>query len=114
MKYLALIASSATLLCCGLPALLVFLGFGAVVASIVGTVPFLVVLSQYKLAVFGGSALMIALASFVSGRAGACLIDARKDDCQRLKNASRYVLIASTTLWIVGFSAAFVLPRLIS
>lgn len=114
MRYLALIASSATLLCCGLPALLVFMGFGAVVASVVGTLPILVVLSQHKLTVFGGSALIILLAWAISKRASSCPIDERKDDCQQLKKASRIVLMASAALWLAGFSAAFILPRLLS
>lgn len=114
MRYLALIASSATLLCCGLPALLVFLGFGAVVASVVSSLPFLVVLSQHKLAVFGAAALIILLAWIISNRASSCPIGERKDDCQQLKRASRIVLMASTVLWVIGFSSAFVLPRLFS
>ena len=114
MRYLALIASSATILCCGLPALLVFMGFGAVVASVVSSLPILVVLSKYKLAVFGGSALTIILAWIISNRARSCPIGEQKDDCQQLKKASRLVLMASTALWVAGFSAAFVLPKLFS
>jgi len=114
MRYLALLASSATLLCCGLPALLVFMGFGAVVASVVSSLPILVVLSKYKLAVFGSSAFTILLAWFISNRASLCPIGERKDDCRQLKKASRIVLMASTALWVVGFSTAFVLPKLLS
>jgi hypothetical protein len=114
MRYLALIASSATLLCCGLPALLVFMGFGAVVASLVSTLPILVVLSQHKLAVFGGSALTILIAWMISTKSKTCLIEHRREDCRRLKKASRIVLVASTVFWAVGFSAAYLLPRLLS
>lgn len=114
MRYVALFASSATVLCCGLPALLVFMGFGAVVASAVSSFPFLIVLSQHKLAVFSASALIILLAWTISNTANACPIDEQKHTCQRLKKVSHFILMLSTVLWVIGFSAAFVMPRLFS
>ena len=49
----ALLASSATLVCCVLPALLVALGAGATLAGLVTAVPQLVWLSEHKPPVFG-------------------------------------------------------------
>jgi mercuric ion transport protein len=112
MKFLALLASLSTLLCCGLPALLVFLGFGAVLASIVSSFPFIVVLSQYKLLVFSGSAFLILVAWLVSGRAKSCPVNGSvNEDCQQLKTTSSFLLLISACLWILGFSVAFILPR---
>jgi hypothetical protein len=48
----SLFTSSGTLVCCALPALLVALGAGAALSSLVSAVPALVVLSEYKEAVF--------------------------------------------------------------
>ena len=45
----SLFASSSTLICCALPALLVALGAGAALSSLVSAVPQLVVLSEHKL-----------------------------------------------------------------
>ncbi|WP_159518586.1 hypothetical protein [Sunxiuqinia indica] len=44
----SLFTSFSTLLCCALPALLVTLGMGAVVAGLVSDLPWLVTLSKYK------------------------------------------------------------------
>lgn len=56
----ALAASTSTLLCCALPSLLVFLGLGATVASVVASVPLLVALSQHKAWVFTAAGVLIA------------------------------------------------------
>ncbi|AMC11782.1 hypothetical protein Lupro_11100 [Lutibacter profundi] len=45
---LSLFTSFSTLLCCALPALLVTLGFGAVMAGLISDLPFLRTLSLYK------------------------------------------------------------------
>lgn len=45
---LALFASLGTLICCAVPLLLVTLGFGAAVASLTSTVPWLIPLSERK------------------------------------------------------------------
>jgi len=57
----ALLASSATLVCCVLPAVLVALGAGAVLAGLVTAVPQLVWLSEHKALVFGGAAALLAV-----------------------------------------------------
>lgn len=56
----ALAASVSTLLCCALPSLLVFLGLGATVASLVASVPWLVTLSRHKGWAFGAAGVLIA------------------------------------------------------
>ena len=56
----ALLASSATLVCCVLPAVLVALGAGAALAGLVTAVPQLVWLSEHKALVFGGAAALLA------------------------------------------------------
>ena len=50
---LSLVTSAGTLVCCALPALLVTLGAGATLAGIVGTAPWLIALSKYKILTFG-------------------------------------------------------------
>ncbi len=56
----ALTASVGTLVCCGLPSLLVFLGLGATVASLVASLPWLVVLSRHKAWMFLAAGMLIA------------------------------------------------------
>jgi hypothetical protein len=58
----ALFASSGTLVCCALPALLVAVGAGAALSSLVSAVPQLVWISEHKLGVFSFAAVMLAFA----------------------------------------------------
>ncbi len=48
-----------TLVCCALPITLVAIGAGSVMASVVASAPWLVVLSQYKAWVFGFSVVLL-------------------------------------------------------
>lgn len=59
ISILSLFTSFSTLLCCALPALLVTLGLGAVMAGLASDLPFLRTLSQYKEWVFSIATLLI-------------------------------------------------------
>src|SRR6202795_344048 len=48
LSYLSLFTSLGTLVCCALPSLLVLLGLGATVATVLSEVPWLVTLSHHK------------------------------------------------------------------
>lgn len=65
----ALLASSATLVCCVLPAVMVSLGAGAVVVGIVSAVPQLIWLSEHKALVFGVAGVMLIASGFMLARA---------------------------------------------
>jgi hypothetical protein len=67
---LSLLASSGTLVCCALPALLVALGAGAVLSSLVSAVPQLVWLSEHKEALFGFAGLMLTASGWLQWRSG--------------------------------------------
>ena len=111
----ALLASSGTLVCCALPALLVTLGAGAVLSSLVAAVPQLVWLSEHKALVFGFAALMLGVAGSLQWRQrhAPCPIDATlRDACLRTRRTSRRVYFASVTLFAVGAWFAFVQPLL--
>lgn len=107
---LSLFASTGTLLCCALPALLVTLGAGAALAGLVGTAPWLVALSRYKVWLFAGSALLLLLAFWLSRRAARlpCPADPRAAAaCIRLRRFSAAVLLLSAATWAIGFFFAF-------
>src|SRR5207248_11385470 len=59
LNYLSLFTSVGTLLCCALPSLLVLLGLGATVATVLSAVPWLVTLSHHKLWVFAIAGVLI-------------------------------------------------------
>lgn len=69
----ALFASSATLICCVLPAALVALGAGAALAGLVAAVPQLIWLSEHKSGVFGVAAALLAISGAAFGTAEASL-----------------------------------------
>jgi hypothetical protein len=116
LGYLGLFTSVGTLLCCAVPSLLVLLGLGATVASVLASAPWLVALSRHKTWVFAASALLIAgnfyyvyrLAPGLLARTGACDVD--DPSCARASRTSRGLLWMSALLLVTGFSVAYLLP----
>jgi hypothetical protein len=111
----ALLASSATLVCCVLPAVIVSLGAGAALVGLISTFPQLVWLSGHKGWVFGIAIglLLVAGAFLWHGRQQPCPIDRQAArHCLRLRSLSRWLYgIAASTL-VVGAVFAFALPWL--
>jgi len=115
--WFSLFASTGTLFCCALPSLLVALGMGAAMAGLVTTVPQLVWLSQYKVYVFAGSAIMLCIAALMHYRArnAPCPIDANQAEaCAKSRKFSKVVLMISIGVWILGAFFAFVAPYVLS
>jgi hypothetical protein len=111
----ALIASAATLVCCVLPAVLVALGAGAVLAGLVTAVPQLIWLSQHKPLVFSlaGALLLLSGVSLWIGARAPCPTDPRlARACQRLRSASAWVYALALVSFLLGVAFAFVLPWL--
>jgi len=113
--WLLLFTSTATLICCALPILLVSIGLGAVSAAMFSNLPFLVELAHYKAWLFAGSGVMLALAGAALFRPGrTCPTDpilAAK--CETADRWNRRLLTASAGIWAVGFAAAYLsLPLL--
>ena len=107
---LSLFASTSTLLCCALPALLVTIGAGAVMAGIASNVPGYVWLTEQKVPLFILSGLMLALATFMRWRArnAPCPIDpVQARACNRLRRSSGMILYASIAIYLVGGFFAF-------
>ena len=116
LTFISLLGSLSTLLCCALPALLVTLGMGAVMAGLVSTLPWLTVLSQYKIYTFSVAILLLTAASFISWRArnAPCPTDpAQARLCARLRRINGVVLILSWVFVLIGLIVAFILPRFI-
>ena len=112
---LSLFSSTGTLLCCALPALLVALGAGAVLSSLVAAVPGLVWVSEYKEAVFGFAGVMLAISGALQWRArfAPCPVDpAQRDACLRTRKTSQRIYLASLTIYAVGGWFAFIQPQL--
>ncbi|KWA83805.1 hypothetical protein WL29_20795 [Burkholderia ubonensis] len=111
--WLALATSGSTLVCCALPALLVSLGAGAVLASLVSAIPALVWISKHHTLVFATAGVMLLLGGLLQMRPAVCPIDAKlAEACARYKRLSRVVYALSVLVYLTGAFFAFVLPAL--
>jgi hypothetical protein len=108
-----LLASSSTLICCALPALLVAVGAGAALVSLVGAVPQLVWLSERKEELFIFAAVMLLASGALQwvNRNAPCPADPRlRDACLRTRKTSTRVYWTSVAFYAVGGWFAFVQP----
>jgi len=117
LSYLSLFTSGGTLICCALPALLVGLGAGAVMVSLVSSVPQIVWFSEHKLGVFIFAGVMLSISGFLQWKARSlpCPSDkALAEICNKTRVNSLRVYYFSVTVFLIGGFMAFVAPLLIS
>jgi mercuric ion transport protein len=116
LGYMSLFTSLGTLLCCALPSLLVLVGLGATVASVVSAAPWLISLSRHKNWTFAVAGLLIA-ANFVyvfrigpklQAAGQSCPVD-QPNACGAASRMSRVVLWISGGIYLVGFFSAYLL-----
>ncbi len=111
----SLFATSSTLVCCVIPALLVALGAGAALSSLVSVFPQVVWLSEHKDVVFALAGLMMTGSGVLQwrNRHAPCPADsALRDACLRTRKISFAVYLASVALYAIGAWFAFVQPWL--
>lgn len=111
----SLFASSSTLVCCAIPTLLVALGAGAALSSLVSIFPQVVWLSEHKEALFGFAGLMMIGSGVLQwrNRSAPCPIDpALRDACLKTRKTASIVYAASVVLYLIGGWFAFVQPWL--
>ena len=107
-----LLASSATLVCCVLPAVFVSLGAGAALVGLVSAVPQLVWLSEHKVWVFAiaGALLLSSGALLWHARRLPCTADpAAARSCTRLRRISSTLYVVAAGSYLLGGAFAFVL-----
>ena len=112
---LSLLASSGTLVCCALPALLVTLGAGAALSSLVSAFPQVVWLSEHKAGLFVVAAVAMALGGWLQwrNRTAPCPTDPRlRRACLQPRRTSRRLYAFSLAVYLVGGWFAFVQPWL--
>jgi hypothetical protein len=111
----SLLASSATLLCCVLPAVLVSLGAGATLVSLITAVPQLVWLSEQKGLVFAIAGALLLISGLLIWRARRlpCPMDpAAARTCARLRRINAALYGVALVSFLLGATFAFVLPAL--
>jgi len=120
LSFLSLFTSLGTLLCCALPSLLVLLGLGATVATVLAEAPWLVALSHHKHWVFIVAGLLITgnfvyvyvIAPKLQIVGGACDPN-NPSACQTASRFARIVLWCSAGLYLAGCFTAYVLGPLL-
>lgn len=108
--FLSLFTSTGTLICCALPALLVSIGAGAVMAGLIEAVPQITWLGKNKELVFSIAAGMIAMAGAWQWHARSlpCPVDpAQARACTRARRISWIVWWISVGAFVIGAFFAF-------
>jgi hypothetical protein len=111
----SLFASSSTLVCCALPALLVGLGAGTALSSLVSVFPQIVWLSENKEILFAVATLLTLGSGLLQwhNRTAPCPTDpALRQACLRTRKTSWRFYLLSVAVLLVGAWFAFVQPLL--
>jgi mercuric ion transport protein len=115
LNYFSLFSSFSTLICCALPSVLVLLGMGTAVASLLSAAPWLVSLSRHKPWTFSIAGTLIAMSFVMTYVVAPRLRDGEVcagDDpttCAEVGKLSRFVLWGSALIWSGGFFVAYLL-----
>ncbi len=110
---LSLFTSGGTLICCALPALLVCIGAGAAMSTLISNVPQLVWFSEHKLGVFSFATLMLIVSGIMQWRARSlpCPVEpALAATCTATRKTSFRVYVFSVLIFLVGGFFAFITP----
>lgn len=120
LNYFSLFTSFSTLLCCALPSVLVLLGLGATVASLLSIAPWLVTLSRHKIWTFAISGVLITLSFIVTYaiaprlQTGAACDVNDPTACGHASRMSRILLWLSAAIWATGFFVAYLLAPILN
>jgi len=109
LTWLVLFTTTGTLVCCAIPIILVMLGMGAVVVSVVSSFPVLITLSLHKPWVFAISGILIVISAYTMYRPNrSCPSDPKLGKlCSKSQRWNLGIFWVSVILWCVGFFAAF-------
>ena len=115
LNYFSLFSSFSTLLCCALPSVLVLLGMGTAVASLLSAAPWLVSLSRHKVWTFSIAGALIACSFVVTYVVAPRLREGERCDaddpttCGEVSRLSRMLLWGSALIYSGGFFVAYLL-----
>ena len=112
-----LFASSSTLICCAIPALLVTLGAGATLSTFISIFPKIVWISESKIEVFTFAGVMLTISGYMQwrGRLAPCPVDlVLRNACIKTRKASLIIYSFSLLLYLTGGWFAFIQPLISS
>ena len=107
---LALFGSASTLLCCALPALLISIGAGAVMAGLTAAIPGIMWLSAHKdiLFVLSGVLMIFSTSLWWRQRHAPCPVDPVKAAaCHRLRRINKWLLAVAWVAYACGLFFAY-------
>ena len=113
VNYLALFTSTGTIFCCALPALLVSIGAGAALSSLISIFPQLIILSIYKIPIFIGAFIMLIISGVMQYRYRfmPCPADKKQADaCMQARKLSMVIYFASVGIFLIGLLFALIIP----
>ena len=119
LNYFSLFSSFSTLICCALPSVLVLLGMGTAVASLLSAAPWLVSLSRHKVWTFSIAGVLIALSFLMTYVIAPRLQQGEVCDaddpttCGEVSKLSRAILWGSAVVWSCGFFVAYLLGSML-
>ena len=112
-NYLALFTSTGTIFCCALPALLVSIGAGAALSSLISIFPQLIIFSIYKIPIFIGAFIMLIISGIIQYRSRfmPCPADKKQADaCMQARKVSMVIYFASVGIFLIGLLFALIIP----
>ena len=115
VNYLALFTSTGTIFCCALPALLVSIGAGAALGSLISIFPQLIILSIYKIPIFIGAFIMLIISGIMQYRSRfmPCPTDKKQAyACMQARKVSMFIYFASVGIFLIGLLFALIIPFL--
>ena len=115
VTFTSLVTSISMCICCALPAFLLLLGGGPILASLFTTFPKLLLLEKYSVLLFLVSGSLI----FISGilkwksRNYVCPSDpVEEKSCRNINCFNKYLYIFTVIIFLVGTFTTFILPRI--
>ena len=109
-QIIVLFASTSTLICCALPALLVTIGATGALISLFSNIPFLITISENKEIVFivSGCFLVVSFLLNKNDDVGSCEIDESLSlSCNNLKKTNKKIMLASVVIYLIGLFFSF-------
>jgi len=113
VNYLALFTSTGTIFCCALPALLVSIGAGAALSSLISIFPQLIILSIYKIPIFIGAFIILIISGMMQyqTRSMPCPADKKQAyACMQARKVSMFMYFASVGIFLIGLLFALIIP----
>ena len=120
LNYFSLFSSFSTLICCALPSVLVLLGMGTAVASLLSAAPWLVSLSRHKIWTFSIAGTLIACSFIMTYviaprlREGETCSADDPTTCGEVSRLSRVLLWSSALIYSGGFFVAYLLGPILN